>query len=179
MASRPTGGSRRGNRRRQQAHEHGELHHVAGNLRVLREGVRAGGLRREVGRVLRVAVAAQIQAAGGQAGALLILTRQGSLVLENLVGNAHLDVVGLTREQLQGFVLGLPAEAGNGAVIAVVVERAADAEAIVGLGGLVLEERRIIDVFQQSGAEHGGRNTENDVIGLLGGSETRLLQTTG
>ena len=42
-----------------------------------------------------------------------------ALGLEQLVGDAHLDVVGLAREQQQRLVLRLPAEARDGAVVAV------------------------------------------------------------
>ena len=47
-----------------------------------------------------------------------------TLGLEQLVGDAHLDVVGLAGEEQQRLVLSLPAEAGDRAVVAVAVRAA-------------------------------------------------------
>ena len=52
-----------------------------------------------------------------------------ALGLEQLVGDAHLDVVGLAGEQQQRLVLRLPAEARDGAVIAVAVRLTRDGAA--------------------------------------------------
>ena len=55
---------------------------------------------------------------GELAGGVLV-----ALLLERLVGDAHLDVVGLTREDQQGLVLGLPAEPGDRSIVAVAIAR--------------------------------------------------------
>ena len=52
----------------------------------------------------------------------LAARRLVTLDLEQLVGDAHLDVVGLAREQQQRLVLRLPAEARDRAVVAVAVD---------------------------------------------------------
>ena len=59
---------------------------------------------------------------------------------ENFIGDTHLHVVGLAGKQFQRLVLRLPAEAGDGAIIAVVIESAADAEVIVGIGRLIVQQ---------------------------------------
>ena len=52
-----------------------------------------------------------------------------ALGLEQLVGDAHLDVVGLAGEHQQRLVLRLPSEARDRAVVAVVVRLAGDGPA--------------------------------------------------
>ena len=52
-----------------------------------------------------------------------------TLGLEQIVRDAHLDVVGLAREHQQRLVLRLPPEARDGAIVAVVVALAADGAA--------------------------------------------------
>ena len=113
-------------------------------------------------------------------GGELAARRLVALGLKQLVGDPHLDVVGLAGEQQQRFVLRLPAEARDRAVVAVVVglagDRAArdlevrppaDAEraawsprcsrwlATIGAVGNLLD---------QAGAERRRRNAEDDVV---------------
>ena len=83
-----------------QPHEDAEADDVRG----------AGGVQGQIAVVL----GAGVEDARGQVGAL---------VAEILVVHALLDVVGLAREDQQGLVLGLPPEPGDGAVVAVGVER--------------------------------------------------------
>src|SRR5205823_9869937 len=94
-----------------------------------------------------------------------VLAGQRALLPEDLIGDAHFHVVSFARKQQQRFVLGLPAEAGDGAIIAVVVMGSGDAQVIdiVVLG--VGEQRGIIDVFHQSQTEGGRGNAEDEVIG--------------
>ena len=73
------------------------------------------GARIDLGAILRQAV--ELAAAVGLA-----------LVGEDLVGHALLDVVGLAGEDQQRLVLRLPAEPGDRAVVAAVVEPPGDAE---------------------------------------------------
>src|SRR5439155_21762713 len=54
--------------------------------------------------------------------------RDGALAREQLAGDALLDVVGLAGKDEERLVLRLPAEAGDGPVVAIVVEPAAYAE---------------------------------------------------
>ena len=51
-----------------------------------------------------------------------------AFVGEELVGDALLDVVGFAGEDQQGFVLRLPAEAGDGTIVAGVIGSARDTE---------------------------------------------------
>ncbi len=119
---------------------------------------------REVGFVLGSGI---VKAGGG---------RIVAFVGEVLVGDAHFDVVGLAGENLQRFVLRLPAEAGNGAVVAAVVGMAGDAELAFerGVGSHVGENGRIWDVLDESGAEDGSGNAEDDVTELIHLLEIRL-----
>src|SRR5215469_17602358 len=81
---------RPGLRRCEQTHKHGELNHIARNRRIGRElsGARRG---REVGGVLWIAVAAQVEALCRKSGSKLILLRQRAILGEYLVADAHLD----------------------------------------------------------------------------------------
>ena len=50
---------------------------------------------------------------------------------EQFVANAHLHVVGFTGKDVQRFILRLPAETADGAIVAVVVESAGNAKTVV------------------------------------------------
>jgi len=63
----------------------------------------------------------------------LVLARQRAILWKQFVRDAHLDVVGLTGENHQRLVLCFPAKTSDGAIVAVVVERAADPETIPSL----------------------------------------------
>jgi len=71
-------------------------------------------------------------------------------------------------EDHQRLVLGLPAEARDGAVVAVAVEFAADAEGglLAGVVGEVADQRDIGDCLDQSEAEGRRGNAERDVVGV-------------
>ena len=118
--------------------------------------------------------------------------------MEQLVGNAHFHVVGFAGKDEQGFVLSLPAEAGDGSVVAVVVGFALD-PTLLGvrvtgnddiqfasylqtllLRRLLREVRQdigIANLLDQSGAEHRGRNPEDFIF--LVGLKVRLRQLAG
>src|SRR5262249_13642492 len=82
----------------------------------------------------------------------------------------------LAGEDLQRLVLGLPAKAADCAVIAVVVESTADPEVDIVVVGVVGQQRGIIDVLDQAGAERRRGNPEDDVIGHLSYAEAGLRQ---
>ena len=93
-----------------------------------------------------------------------------------LVGDAHFDVVGLAGENLERFVLRLPAEAGDGAVVAAVVGMAGDAEAAFERRNWrhVGEDGRVRNIFDQAGAEDGSGDAEDHVAELIHLLEIRL-----
>ncbi len=95
--------------------------------------------------------------------------RIGAFVGEQLVGHADFDVVGLAGENFQRFVLRLPAEARDGAVVAAVVGMAGDAELLLesGISSHVGEDGGIGNIFDQAGAESGSGNAEDDVAELI------------
>src|SRR5262245_15510057 len=98
--------------------------------------------------------------AGGSAAGRLV-----TLVLEQLVADAHLDVVGLTREEQQRLVLCLPSETSDRAVVAVVVGSSTDPErALQGRVACgVARNSRVGNLFHQTQSERWGRNPEDDV----------------
>src|SRR5262249_52625943 len=89
-----------------------------------------------------------------------------ALLLERLVADTHLDVVGLAREDHQRLVLGLPAEPGDRAVVAAAIDPSADAEPALRerIVAEVVRDRDVGDVLDQAGAEYRGRNPEDDVV---------------
>src|SRR5439155_2787082 len=151
-------------RRSQEPHEEAEPLDGA-------DGVRRGGAV-GVGRGVR------------RAGELTIL-RLVALLREQLVGDAHLDVVGLAREEQERLVLRLPPEPRDGPIIAVVVRGARDPDPVrpagdtegrlaAGIGGLVVGDGALGDGLDEAGAEHGGRDAEDDVVALTLGPEVLL-----
>ena len=82
----------------------------------------------------------------------MALTGQRTFLRESFVGYALFHVVGFTGEYHERFVLGLPAETGDGAVVAVAVEGAGDAN-VVALSGLIVQERCVVDVFDEARAK--------------------------
>src|SRR5262249_25115871 len=92
--------------------------------------------------------------------------------LKQLVGNAHLDVIGLAGEHRQRFVLRLPAEPSDRAVVAAAVRVPSDAEGSSLLGGrsILREDLAVWDSVDQSYAEHRCGNTEGEIaLGELSG----------
>ncbi len=155
---------RRRGRRGQEAHEVSEPLHPAERF----DRTRRLGVRDVVGRLRELAVRRLIP-----------------LGLEELVADAHLDVVGLAREEKQRLVLGLPAKARDGAVVAVHVGRAverdavrpaADAErALAGsVRGLIRHDRTVRDLLDQAGPEDRGGNPEDQIARAGLGREVRL-----
>ena len=115
------------------------------------------------------------------------------LVLEELVGDAHLDVVGLAREYEKRDVLGLPPETRDRAVVAVPVCHAGDRAA--GHGDIrpaaypqlallcrvrrqIGEDRRVLNLFDEACAEQRGRDPEDHIVVLELGREVRLFDLT-
>src|SRR5258706_10006658 len=99
---------------------------------------------------------------------------------EELVGDPHLDVVGLAGEYEKRLVLRFPAEAGDRPIVCAAVCRAADDRVRVtgdaqprlhgGVGLHILQDRRVGDRLDEPSAKHGRRNAENDVaISALAG----------
>src|SRR5271170_3231852 len=142
-------------RRSEEAHEVGKLDGVAGNL-IAGES--------EIGFVL----GSGIVEAGGRG--------IGAFVGEQLVGHAHFDVVGFAGEYFERFVLSLPAETSDRAVVAAVVGMAGYAELLfeIGVGGHVGEDGGMGDIFQEAGAEEGSGDAEDEVAELIGLLEVGL-----
>src|SRR6267378_8540329 len=90
-----------------------------------------------VGNVLGVADPREVQAVGWKPASQLVLTRQRPILRKQFAGNAHFHVVGFTGENHQRLVLGLPAKTADGAIVAVVIESAADPQIIASLSPMV------------------------------------------
>ena len=102
----------------------------------------------------------------GSAGGVLF-----ALGGEEFVGDAFLYVVGFAAEREERFVLRLPTEAGDGAVVAAGVEGPADAEGLFarGVRGQVGAERGIGDGFDEAEAVRSGVGMRKETLltGLL------------
>src|SRR5712664_3522842 len=106
-----------------------------------------------------------------------VFAGQWPFLREDFVRDALLDVISLTGEELQRLVLGLPSEAADRAVVAIVVERAGNALIVVERGLLIVEQSLVGDGLEQTQSEGRRRDPENNVVvGLLGG-EARLPNT--
>ena len=162
---RSTGIGRRGRRRSQKPHEHGELHDVAGNSGVLR-GVHVAGI---FGRGIHFAIR-------GKAASESFI-RAGAFVLEEFVGDAHFDVVGFACENLEGFILSFPAEAGDHAVISIPVRNAGDSQILLLLGVCqhVGVDGFLGNVLHQACAKGRRRNAEDNIIQFKILMEVRLF----
>ena len=81
---------------------------------------------------------------------------------EDVIGHAHFHVVGLGRKNRQGFVLRLPAETRNGAVVVAPVGNAADPQRSTQRrrGGCVAQDRHILNRLDQTQAEQLERECE-------------------
>ena len=95
------------------------------------------------------------------------------LLLKQFVRDAHLDVVGLPREDQQGLVLRLPSKSGDryGEI-----GMAADAELLLGggVGGLVGQEHPVGYLVDETCAEDRRRNPEDQVVVARCGVEVGL-----
>ena len=108
-----------------------------------------------------------------------------ALRLEELVGNAHFDVVSLSGEDQQRFVLCLPSEPGYGSVVAIVVGVAHDSTLLgvritgnhdvqlsldlhPGFGwcflGEIREDVGVANLLHEPATKDGGRNSKNDIV---------------
>ena len=143
--------------RRQQAHELSKQKYVARGRRWQE--------RRDVARAFRVA---------GEAAPC----RFHALLRKQLIGDALFDVVGLPGENHQGFVLRLPAEAGDGTVVAVAVFESGDTEELFGgrVGVLVSQNRGVGDGLDQPTPEDRSRYAKDHVVSHKLGGEIRLRQ---
>src|SRR5262249_14246944 len=105
---------------------------------------------------------------------------------EELVADALLDVVGLSGEQQERFVLSLPAEARDRSVIAIAVRIAGGQEPLRlpedpergfrrGVGRLVGDDGGVRDRFDESQAECRRGNAEDHVVASHLSSEVLLL----
>src|SRR5262249_12728735 len=84
---------------------------------------------------------------------------------EELVGDTHLDVVGLTGKHQQRDVLSLPPESGDRAVVARAIEVTADSEVLLtaGIGRQVGIQGGVRDALQQSRSICRSRDTQSQV----------------
>ena len=85
-----------GRRRCEQAHKHGKLHDIAGDVERVRRLVMRRTFRRRVEAASR---------------------RFVTLLREEIARHALFNVVGFAREQFERLILGFPPEAGDGAVV--------------------------------------------------------------
>src|SRR5215510_11838715 len=84
---------------------------------------------------------------------------------KSFVGNPHLHVVSLTRKNGDRFVLGLPPEARDGAVVAAAIGMAFDAElgAPPGGGFMLRQNFAVLGGLNQTQAQHLQRNAESQI----------------
>src|SRR5258708_39227603 len=103
---------------------------------------------------------------------------RGPLIFEYFVGHALFHVIGFARKDLKRFVLGLPAEASNGAIVAGGIEPSADPERapLRGGGRQVGLQRSVRRILYQPEAEDWSRDSEDHVAGGKLLSEVRLCQ---
>ena len=114
-------------------------------------------------------------------GIRLAVLVAAALILEQLVGDALLDVVGLAREDEQRLVLRLPAEAGDGPVVPVAVEVPSDAEigSLRGGAGEPAGQLLLGGVVDEPESEGRRGNAEDDVVRGERGGEVRLTRGAG
>src|ERR1039458_2283988 len=157
-------------RRGQKAHEGGEVFDVAEHVE---RRVRCADL-------IGIRIGAIVGHFNGGVWTCLFPLR-----LEQLVGNAHLHVVGFAGKDEQGFVLSFPAKSGDGSVVTVVVGFALDSTLLglcvagndyvqfasylhTQLRRRFLREVRqnigIANLLDQSGAEHRGRDPKDYIF---------------
>src|SRR5581483_9455117 len=102
----------------------------------------------------------------------------GAFISEQFIGDSHLDVGGFPGKHQHRLVLGLPAEFGDGAVIAAGIEATGNAKRAFGRaeGGKVVPENVLRCVLNKSFTEGGNGNTERNIVVLELGRKVRLLQ---
>ena len=100
---------------------------------------------------------------------------------ENVVGHPHLDVVRFTGEDGQRFILRLPSEAGDGAVVAAPVRHAADAHRRTQRRRRrrVADDGRVLNRLDQSEAKQLQRDAERQVAVAVLRFEIRLGKNRG
>ena len=65
---------------------------------------------------------------------------------------------------MQGFVLRLPAEAADRAIVAVMVECPGHADIVVEVLGLAVQQSRVVEVLDQARTKGRGGNAEDNVV---------------
>ena len=83
---------------------------------------------------------------------------------KNLVGDAHLDVIGLAGEHLQRFVLCFPAVTAYGSVVAVAIESASDAKIVPEIGRLIGKQGGVVKILDQPGAERRRGDAKDHIV---------------
>src|SRR5439155_9990647 len=147
----------------EEAHEGGKLHAIAGEP--------WSGIIK-VRRILRSAI---------ENAARCFVTFVG----KQLVGYAHLHVVGFAGKYLQGLVLCLPAKPGDGAIVSAGVGTSAGAKSIrttadseialaVGVRTHLREDGRLRNRLDQAAAKYWSRNAEDEVSTVRGSLKVRL-----
>ena len=138
-----------GLRSRRQPHERREVHDIGGKVR--RRAIAKPSVDK-IGRIL---------------GKLVELATRGivALVTEEFIGDALLDIVGLTREHQQRLILRLPAEPGDGAIVGTVIEVPGNAVglALAREGCCIVFEVDIGRVLDLPGSEGRRRDAEDNV----------------
>src|SRR5205807_953015 len=101
-----------------------------------------------------------------------------AFVGEDLVGYAHLDVVGLRCKQLQRFVLCLPTKARDRTIVAIGVRPASDPEQslAIKLRTHIGKDGRVGNRFDEPPTEYRSRNAEDEVSLRRRSPEIRLCQ---
>ena len=109
-----------------------------------------------------------------------------ALLLEHFVRDALFDVVGFAGKNSERLVLRLPAQAADGSCVAFPVRMAGDAQRPleIQVSVFVVEDRGVLDGFNQAGSEHRCGNAENHVTWEAGkvrltNIAARSVHTTG
>src|SRR5579872_2798468 len=137
------------------AHHHLEFHPIGQDVKRIGEGLVERIVRSSTGHVVRFRLVRAV-------AARVFLGRRR----EDLVGDAHLDIIGLARKHRDGLVLRLPAKAGDGAVVTAAVGTPGDAKRGARRSGcrLMRQDLAILDRFDQAEAKHLQRNPERDIM---------------
>src|SRR5215813_6805063 len=139
----------------EEPHEEHEFHPVRQQVDRIVEGLVIEIVRINAGNVVRVRLLRAIAR-----------VRLFHRLWEQLVRHAHFDVIRLAGENRNGFVLGLPTEAGYCAVVGAAVGNSLDAELRAYSGAVVMafEYLSILDRINQSHAEHLKWNPKSHVV---------------
>src|SRR5689334_609432 len=127
-----------------------------------------------MGKVFRRSVDTAVRRQTGS----LAFSRQRTLLSKGLIAYALLHVVGFTSKNHQRLILRLPAEAGDRSVIAVPIESATGPKR-AGISGGIVQQRCLVNVFDQTSPENRRRDTEDDVVCRLGLGKAGLGKAAG